>query len=170
MSGDLHTAIVNLEWEEALAAAERALASGQSPLLIVEECRRALEEVGARFEAGDYFLSELILGAEIFKEVMALVGPDLAAAGGGGEAAGRVVIGTVHGDIHDLGKNVVVALLTASNFEVHDLGVDVPEERFLEAVRAYRPHVTLAYLKRDVSQDRVAAWIACIGVIPYSTM
>ena len=90
--------------------------------------------VGERFEKGEYFLSDLILSAEIFKNAFALLEPKLSKTGRSGTVR-TVVFGTVHGDIHDVGKNIVVTLLRSHAFEVHDLGVDVPETSFVNACK-----------------------------------
>ena len=84
-----------------------------------------MNEVGARFAKKDYFVSDLIISGEIFKQVSAVLEPHLKA-GGSGESAGKVVFGTVKGDIHDIGKDIVVNMLKSGGFEVIDLGVDVP--------------------------------------------
>jgi len=117
-----------------------ALEAGCPPLNVVERgMRPGMEEVGKRFERGEYFLPELIVAADIFQGVLSrYVLPLLPRES---RFLGRVVIGTVRGDIHDIGKNLVAAMLRASGFEVIDLGVDVPPERFVEAVREYKPDI-----------------------------
>lgn len=95
-----------------------------------------MEDVGTRFSSGEYFLAELILSAEIFKEVVARLEPLLSAAQKEGAARGAVVIGTPKGDIHDIGKNIAATLFKASGFDVHDLGVDVAPEAFVEKIAA----------------------------------
>ncbi|MCL5265345.1 MAG: cobalamin-dependent protein [Chloroflexi bacterium] len=141
MSKELYEAIVSLEELAALKCVREEFDSGKDPLSILEECRQALEIVGQRFDAGEYFLSELILGAQIFKEAMEVISPALEDGKNEGASLGKVVIGTVKGDIHDLGKNLVAAMLKAAGFEVYDLGVDVARERFVEMVREVRPQV-----------------------------
>ncbi len=141
MSKELYNAIVNLEEQTALKYVREEFESGKDPLSILEECRQALEIVGQKFDAEEYFLSELILGAQIFKEAVEIISPALGADKHEGATRGRIVIGTVKGDIHDLGKNLVTAMLKSTGFEVYDLGVDVPRERFVEMVREVRPQV-----------------------------
>lgn len=141
MAQSLVELIVELEENAALEEVKEAMAQGRDPLAVVEECRQALQVVGDRFDQGEYFLSELIVGAEIFKQAMQILAPSIAASKGGSKPLGKVVFGTVQGDIHDLGKNVVAVMLSASGFEVHDLGVDVPKERFVEKVREVQPQV-----------------------------
>jgi len=96
--------------------------------------------VGERFQEGDFFLAELILSAEIFKEVTAVIEPRLSRAESA-QTKGRVLIGTLQGDIHELGKNILITMLRANGFEVHDLGVDVPPSAVVDKVRGFRPHV-----------------------------
>ncbi len=133
MSEQLVKAFVELDEGGVLKLVEQRIGAGEEPLVILEDCRQGMTEVGKLFEQGEYFISELIMAGEIFKQAMQFLLPKLAA--GGPAARGRVVIGTVKGDIHDLGKNIVVTLLRAANYEVHDLGVDVPPERFVEVVK-----------------------------------
>ena len=124
----------------ALAAAEavrKALDGGAAALELVQrEMAPAMDEVGRRFECEEYFLPELLLSARAMKAALALIQPLLAASGA--EPAGRVVICTVKGDLHDIGKNLVASMLQGGGFEVIDLGIDVPPERFVEAVRTNR--------------------------------
>lgn len=125
--------------QESLRLVDEMLSSGARPLDILEECRRGMFEVGARFERGDMYLSEMIMAAEISKQVTERVRPHLGSSTGANR--GKVLIGTVEGDVHDIGKNILVALLEAGGFRVVDLGVDVPPERFVEAIREGRPDV-----------------------------
>ncbi len=129
----LNRAIVEGRPEEAPRLAEEALAAGLQPLEIIEKaCVPAIEEVGRLWEAGDYFLPELISGAEAMKSAMTVLQRALKSSGQSLKACGRVVIGTVEGDIHDIGKNLVASMLRASGFEVIDLGADVKAETFVE--------------------------------------
>jgi len=90
-----------------------------------------IQRVGELWETGEYFLPELISSAECMKAAMAVLQPELRKSGGGASGKGRIVIGTIEGDIHDIGKNLVASMLQANGFEVHDLGADVKLERFL---------------------------------------
>lgn len=129
----LNQAIIQGRVDEAGPLAEKALASGRPPLEIIEKsCLPAIEEVGRLWEAGEYFLPELIAGAEAMKAAMAVLQAALKSAGQTMASAGRVVIGTVEGDIHDIGKNLVASMLRAASFEVIDLGADVKIEKFVE--------------------------------------
>ncbi|MBC7348549.1 MAG: corrinoid protein [Candidatus Aminicenantes bacterium] len=129
----LNQAIVQGRVEEAGPQAEKALASGLPPLEIIEKaCLPAIEEVGRLWEGGEYFLPELIAGAEAMKAAMVILQAALKSAGQTLQSTGRVVIGTVEGDIHDIGKNLVASMLRAASFEVIDLGADVKIEKFVE--------------------------------------
>jgi 5-methyltetrahydrofolate--homocysteine methyltransferase len=117
----------------AVAAARQALSAGADPLdLVLHGISPAMAEVGRLFEAGDYFVPELLISARATKEVFVLIRPLLAKQGA--QPTGRVVLGTVQGDLHDIGKNLVAALLEGGGFEVIDLGVSVSPEKFIAAV------------------------------------
>lgn len=132
--GDLYESIVRGDAPSAVAAVRVSLASGTAALEIVNaEMVPAMDEVGRRFECEEYFVPQLLLSARAMKGALGLLRPLLAASGSRG--AGRVAIGTVKGDLHDIGKNIVSAMLEGAGFEILDLGVDVPPERFVEAVR-----------------------------------
>jgi len=129
----LAKAIVELEEEQVLALVNERLGSGTAPLEVVKSLQQGMVEVGNLFQSGEYFLSELVMCGEIMKGAMDILEPHLG--GESGEHKGTIVIGTVKGDIHDLGKNIVVMLLRGAGYNVIDLGVDVPKERFIEAVK-----------------------------------
>ena len=134
MSGELTKAIADLEENEALRLTREKLDSGEEPQLILEESRRGMEIVGQRFSDGTYFLPELIFSAEILKEITEIVKPKLTEEVQV-ERLGKCIIGTVAGDIHDIGKDIVVFMLDVNGFEVHDLGVDVPPQKFVEKIQ-----------------------------------
>jgi methanogenic corrinoid protein MtbC1 len=140
MSEKLVTAIANMEEKDALALAKQLIAEKADPMVILDDCRTAMEIVGQRFESGTYFLPELMLAGEMLTEITAMVKPEMAK-GQEIQRHGRVLIGTVKGDIHDIGKNIVTFMLDASGFEVKDLGVDVPADKFIEAIREFQPQV-----------------------------
>ena len=130
MAGDIADLIVDLEEDKTLETVRGALTQGVAPMAVVEELRQGMSEVGRRFENKEYYLSELVMSAEIFKQAMELIAPYL---GGSSSATrGAVLIGTVQGDIHDIGKNIVASLLRCEGFEVHDMGVDVPPATFVD--------------------------------------
>jgi methanogenic corrinoid protein MtbC1 len=115
------------------------LDAGVNPVEIMEECRKGMLAIGERFERGEFFLSEMIMAAEIFKQVTEQIKPYFS--GSVSETRGKMVIGTVEGDIHDIGKNIFTALLEVEGFDVVDLGVDVPPSRFVEAIRGHNPDI-----------------------------
>jgi 5-methyltetrahydrofolate--homocysteine methyltransferase len=134
----LYQAVLVGDAPAALAAARRALGEGVPPLGLVEDAiSPAMAEVGRRFEAGDYFVPELLIAARATKGVFELIRPLLVQ--GGAPRVGRVVLGTVLGDQHDIGKNLVATMLEGDGFEVIDLGVNVAAERFVAAVEQQRP-------------------------------
>jgi len=133
MTENIAALLAELKEDETLAEVRKALDGGGDPLILVEGLREGMSEVGRRFEEKEYFLSELIMSAEIFKEAIALIEPHLQA--GAGQTKGALVIGTVKGDIHDIGKNIVATLLRCEGFEVHDLGVDVPSTSFVDKLK-----------------------------------
>ena len=128
-------ALRELEEEQVYAAVDEEIAAGVSPVTIVEECNEGLVQVGELFGEGTYYLTELMYSVEIMEGVMEKIQP-LMEASGPMESKGKVLIGTVKGDIHDVGKNIVISLLRSHGYEVLDLGIDVPAEKFVEAVRA----------------------------------
>jgi corrinoid protein of di/trimethylamine methyltransferase len=125
--------ISNIDEKKTLEEVKRLLAEGTDPLILVEALREGMSIIGERFESGEYFLSELIMSAEIFKEAAEVITPYLKP--GSGEHKGTIVIGTVQGDIHYIGKNIVATLLRCEGYEVHDLGEDVKPEAFVEKVK-----------------------------------
>lgn len=140
MSGNLVDAMVNMKEKEALAIAKELVESGEDPLKVLGLCKEALEMVGKRFEEGTYFLPELVLAGEMMRQISDMVNPKLRTATQS-EPLGKVVIGTVKGDIHDLGKDIVTFMLDVTGFHVLDLGIDVPPEKFVEAIKEFQPQV-----------------------------
>ncbi len=133
MSQQLIDAITEMREDDALTITQDMLSGGASPLDVLEACRKAMEVIGERFEAGDCFVPELILAGEMLKEITAQVKP-MMAEDAAVEKLGKIVLGTVEGDIHDIAKDIVAFMLDINGFEVTDLGVDVPPARFVEAV------------------------------------
>jgi methanogenic corrinoid protein MtbC1 len=136
----LIAAIAELKEETALNLVRQRLQSGDDPLKIMEDCQAGLLRVGKRYEQGEYFLAGLIMGGEIFRQVMDLVGP-VVECQLSGEVSGHVLLGTVQGDIHNLGKMIVSMLLSCNGFTVHDLGEDVPPTEFVARAREIAPDV-----------------------------
>ncbi|HOU28711.1 MAG TPA: cobalamin-dependent protein [Thermoleophilia bacterium] len=139
--GELSAAIAALDVGRTREVVEADLGTGRDPMELIDEARVGLQTVGEKFDAGEYFLIELVRAAQVFQEAAELINPKLQELYGGGESRGRVLLGTVAGDIHDLGKSIVKVLLECRGVEVMDLGVDVPAERFIEAAREFRPQV-----------------------------
>jgi 5-methyltetrahydrofolate--homocysteine methyltransferase len=131
---DLVTALGDLKEEEALKIVEEKLNAGERPLKIMEDIRRGMEIVGNRFANSEYFISDLLYAGEILGAVTEKVKPKLATTKET-RHLGKIIIGSVAGDIHDIGKNMLVFMLEANGFEVYDLGVDVPPEKFVEKIR-----------------------------------
>jgi methanogenic corrinoid protein MtbC1 len=140
MSKKLINAIADMREEEALKLAKEMVEGGSEPGAILEAVRKAMDIVGQRYEEGAYFLPELMLSGEMLSQIMDLIKPKLAGAPET-ERRGKVLIGTVEGDIHDIGKNIVSFMLDASGFEVLDLGTNVPAQKFVEAIRDFQPQV-----------------------------
>jgi methanogenic corrinoid protein MtbC1 len=122
--------VADLKEQEALALVQERIEQNDDPLALVEDCQEGLRIVGERYERREYYLSGLIMAGEIFREVMEILSPIIEVRLSGSEK-GTILLGTVQGDIHDIGKNNLSLLLTCYGFTVHDLGVDVPPEEFL---------------------------------------
>ena len=132
--------IVRMDERAVLARIRERLDAGEDPAVLVGECRVGMERVGRLYEEGTYYISALIMAGEIIREAGELLYPRLEAPRGEGGGA-RMVIATVRGDIHDIGKNIVIALLDAEGFTMVDLGVNVPPQQVAEAVERERPDV-----------------------------
>lgn len=141
MSDDLIRAIAEMEDIKAVELTEKMLQEGMDPLEILSLCRQAMDIVGKRYQNEEYFLPELILGGEILKKISQIIKPRLKTSHLENKKSGKVVFGTVAGDIHDIGKNIVVFMLEANGFEVHDIGIDVPSEKFVEKVKEVNPDI-----------------------------
>jgi methanogenic corrinoid protein MtbC1 len=134
MADDLVQALADLKEKEVLAIVQTMLDSGEDPMKILDDARRGVAIVGQRYQDCEYFIPDLVYSGEILKGVAEMVKPKLA------ETAkfkrlGTVVIGSVQGDIHDIGKNLVTFVLDVNGFEVHDLGVDVPAQQFIDKIK-----------------------------------
>ena len=139
--GKVSDAIAALDDGAACAAVRADLESGRDPMELIDEARLGLQEVGERFDTGQCFLIELIRAAQVFQEAADLINPKLMELYGSGVPRGKVLIGTVAGDIHDLGKSIVKVLLDCRGVEIMDLGVDVAPPAFVAAVRDFDPDV-----------------------------
>jgi methanogenic corrinoid protein MtbC1 len=131
--------LADLEEEAFLNLVRQELDVGADPMTILEDCRTGMVLVGKRFEGNTYFISDLMMAGELFRQATNLLAPKMQLSG---EASrGKVVVGTVKGDIHDIGKDLVVGMLKAANYDVYDLGVDVRPEKFIEALKETRARV-----------------------------
>ena len=136
MAGKLSKLLADLKEPEALAFVDKALGEGTAAEVLLAEAQEGMNVVGERFSKGEYFIPDLVFSGEILKGIVQKLEPRLK--GGAGKEAkrlGKVVIGTVAGDIHDIGKDLVVFMLDVSGFEVTDLGIDVPVQKFVDAVK-----------------------------------
>lgn len=132
--------VADLNEPEVLSLVEARVANGHDPLAIIEDCQEGLRQVGERYEQRQYYLSGLIMAGEIFREVMEMVQPIIEERFTGSES-GKILLGTVKGDIHDIGKNNLSMLLTCYGFSVYDLGVDVPPSEFLLQAVQIQPDI-----------------------------
>ena len=136
----LYDAILNGDEALAVQITNEALARGADPSeLITRGMIPAMDEVGRLFEAQEFYVPELLLAGRAMKASLEPLRPLLAASGA--QPTGRVVLGTVKGDLHDIGKNLVGSMLEGAGFEVHDIGIDVPPAKFVDAVRSHTPHI-----------------------------
>jgi methanogenic corrinoid protein MtbC1 len=134
MSGKLVKLLSDLKESEALQYVEKALAAGGDPVALLDEAREGMTIVGQRFASEEYFIPDLIFSGEILKGIVKILEPRLKK-GKEQKRLGKAVVGTVAGDIHDIGKDLVVFMLDVSGFEVLDLGIDVPAQKFVEAIK-----------------------------------
>lgn len=160
MSKELIEAITDMREEDAVKIATQLLDEGKDPLVVLDACREAMGVIGMRFETGESFISELILAGEILSQISAIVKPRMKQ-DGASKKIGKIVLGTVQGDIHDIAKDIVGFMLDVNGFEVTNLGVDVPPAKFVEAVKSTGAKIvglsgflTLAF---DPMKDTVAA-------------
>jgi methanogenic corrinoid protein MtbC1 len=136
-------ALVEMQEEEALQKARQLLDEGTEPMSVLESCSEAMETVGKRFEADEYFLPQLMLAGEMVRQISEMIKPEMKGEVGSArsDSLGKVLMGTVKGDIHDIGKNIVCFMLEVNGFEVHDIGIDVPPSKFVEAIKDFEPQV-----------------------------
>ena len=138
----MKTAVLEGEIETGADLARQFISLGANPLEAIENgFVVGIDAVGRQFEAGEMFLPELVAAAEVMKAALAVLEPELAKQQLAREIAGKVVIGTMYNDIHDIGKNMVASMLTAAGFEVENLGVNVPCETFVNKVRELKPDI-----------------------------
>jgi len=159
---EIISAIKNFDVDAAVAAAKKSLEIGMDPIKVIEEgIAKALRDVGDRFERGELFLVHLAAAAEAAMQAIKVLEPEIAAKKLERKAVGKVVIGTVEGDIHSIGKNLVATLLTANGFEVYNLGEDVPVEKFIQKAKEVKADViaasALLTATREVQKDLAEA-------------
>jgi len=138
---DFITEIVELNEDSVKELLKKRLESNEDPLKIMADIKGAMKIIGEKFSNKEYFLPELIMSGEILRDIFEVLGPKLKESQITEEKKGRVLLGTVVGDIHDIGKDVVRFMLDANGFEVLDLGVDVPAEKFIESIKEFKPQV-----------------------------
>lgn len=139
MIDDIRNAVVDLDVEKTVALAKEAVKSGVSPMeILTKGFGEAMKIVGEKWDSGEYFLMEVLISIHILDKVMEVLKPILKK---GEEKIGTMVIGTVKGDLHDIGKDIVMALMRVEGFEVYDLGIDVPASRFVEEVEKVKPDI-----------------------------
>jgi methanogenic corrinoid protein MtbC1 len=159
---ELTEALANLDEEKVMNMVEKYLTAGKDALSILDDLKKGMDIVGERFSNNEYFLVELVMSADVFKNALELLEPKLLDSQRASQK-GKIVIGTVKGDIHYIGKNLVVAFLKANGFEVYDLGEDVPPEKFIEKLKETEaPILALSGLittTHDVMRDTVNALV-----------
>jgi len=134
MSGELVKLLSDLKEPEALSFVEKAMGEGVDPMKILGEAQEGMKIVGERFASEEYFLPELIFSGEILNQIVEKLKPHLKEVEKA-DRQGKVIMGTVAGDIHDIGKNLVIFMLDVNGFEVIDLGIDVPAQKFVETIK-----------------------------------
>ena len=164
MSEDLIDLIVDLSEKEAIDLVQKKIDAGEDPLKILEQIRIAMAKVGEKFENKEFFLPDLIMSGEILRQITEVIEPKLTS-GGKVQSIGKVVLGTVFGDIHDIGKDIVKFMLETNGFEVYDLGVSVPKEKFVKKIKEVNAKIvglsgflTLAYdsMKETIEEIKKA--------------
>ncbi|MHA1669263.1 MAG: cobalamin B12-binding domain-containing protein [Promethearchaeota archaeon] len=133
--------IVELNEQEVIDLVKKRLQNNEDPLNIMDDVKKAMKIIGDKFSQKEYFLPELIMSGEILRQIFEELGPRLKEAQKSEQKKGKVLLGTVAGDIHDIGKDVVKFMLDANGFDVLDLGVDVPAEKFIESLKEHEPKV-----------------------------
>jgi methanogenic corrinoid protein MtbC1 len=164
---DLQKAIVNYAAEDALKLASRTVKEGLDPLEALDAMTLGIRQVGDGFNKGELWLPDLIRASEAFQAALPILMEELTRSGKERKSSGVLVIGTVFGDIHNIGKDMVATLLVADGFVVHDLGVNVTAERFIEAVKAHRADLVAMSALLSISapeQRKVIAALKSTGL------
>ena len=139
MKEDLARALVEFKKDIVLGEIMKRLGGGEAPIQLIRELQEGMGLIGQKFESGDYFLSELLMSADLFAKAMEILEPKLQETAM--DTIGTIVIGTPKGDIHDIGKNIFCTVAKGNGFEIIDLGVDVPAQRFVDAVAELKPQI-----------------------------
>jgi methanogenic corrinoid protein MtbC1 len=174
-SRDLAQLLSEFDEDAALATVTERLASGEDPLALVAECRRGMQIVGERYEAGVYYISALIMAGEVLREILEILGPRITG-DAGPNASATILMCTVQGDIHDVGKDIAATLLQAHGFEVVDLGVDVAPSRVADEVESRGPDAVglsgllaeaFESMKRTIEaiRERTSGWTRPVPVV-----
>lgn len=153
--------LLELDEDFVLDLVRQRLATGNDPLHIIEDAREGMRLVGLRYEQRQYYISGMMMAGEIFREVMELVQPALLRQAQGG-ASGHILLGTVRGDIHDIGKSIFATLMRSHGFTVTDIGVDVPPEQFIEATQRLEPDILGLSGLLTISYDSMKETIALL--------
>lgn len=163
MDSDLVALISGLKKKEAIDVTEQRLKAGEDPLKILDDTRKAMQIVGARFSEGTYFIPDLVYSGKILEEIAEMIKPGLSQTPES-RKLGKIVIGTVAGDLHDIGKNLVSFMLDVNGYEVYDLGIDVQPKAFVEKIREVQPEIvglsgflTSVYQTMKDTVDAIAA-------------
>lgn len=164
MPGELTQLLSDLKEQEVMALVDKALADGVDAKALLEEAKEGMNIVGKKFAEGTYFIPDLVYSGDILKNIIKLLEPHLTSDSTAEEKLGKVVIGTVAGDIHDIGKDLVAFMLDVSGFEVHDLGIDIPAQNFVDKVKetgasvvALSGFLTLAFDSMKETIDAIKA-------------
>jgi len=139
MSSLLTKNLIELERDKVLSEVKERLIQGEEPIGIIEECKEGMAQIGEKYKNKEYFLAELMLSGDLFREAMELIEPYLAEETAEGDIKGKIILVTIQGDIHDLGKNILATLLKLEGFKIYDLGVDVHPDIVIEKVKEIKP-------------------------------
>jgi 5-methyltetrahydrofolate--homocysteine methyltransferase len=153
----------DLDEKRLLEAVKKKIEDKVDPMAILDECREGIAIVGERYEKGDYFVSDLVMSGEVLNGVMEILGPHMTSNTEKNNTMGKIVLGTVEGDIHNIGKDIVASLLRADGFEVYDLGVDVPAKAFVDKVKETDARMVGLSGLITISYDGMKATVAALG-------
>jgi len=159
MAEHLSRLLADLQEDQVIETVKERLATGEPAIGIIDELQKGMELVGQKYQAQEYYLSELIMSADIFKTATALMGDAFKASN---DKIGKIVLGTVYEDIHDIGKDIVAIVLSCNGIEVIDLGVSVPIESFVEAVRQHKPEFVGLSCLLTTAYDNMKATVAAL--------